>query len=90
MQKNPKVEVYFYNNVTDLMDVTQMRVTGEIEFLDDEEILQKAFEARASLEDVVGKPIRHLVQPFRIFTGEAHFWTMADILKEPELERVRF
>ena len=26
----------------------------------------------------------------RIKTGEAQFWTLADILKEPELERIRF
>ena len=90
LQKNPKVEVCFYNNAADPVDIIQMRVTGEIEFLDDEETLEKAFEARASLDEIEGKPVKPLVQPFRISTGEAHIWTMADILKEPETERIRF
>ena len=90
LQKNPKVEVCFYNNAADLADAKQMRVTGEIEFLDDEETLGKAYEARAFLEDIVGKPIKPFLRPCRISTGEAHFWTMGDILREPELERIQF
>ena len=27
---------------------------------------------------------------FRISHGEAHFWTIPDILKEPQLERIKF
>ena len=39
---------------------------------------------------IAGEPIEPLTEIFRIRSGEAHFWTMADILKEPELERIRF
>ena len=90
LQNNPKVELCFYNNAADLMDAKQMRVTGKVEFLDDEETLEKAYEARSFLEPGIGKPLRPLLRPVRISTGEAHFWTMADVLKEPELERLKF
>jgi pyridoxamine 5'-phosphate oxidase len=90
LQKNPKVELCFYNNPAELQGAKQMRVTGEVEFLDDEEIEEKAYQARSFLEAIAGKPIRPVTQVFRIATGEAHFWTMADILKEPELERLKF
>jgi len=86
LQQNPKVEVCFYNNAADLMDAKQMRVTGKIEFLDDKEIMEKAREARAFL----GESLQPLLQPFRISPGEAFFWTMADVLKAPELERIKF
>jgi pyridoxamine 5'-phosphate oxidase len=90
LQKNPKIEVCFFNNAQDPADWKQMRVAGKVEFLDDEETLDKAYENRAFLEAALGEPLRPLLLPIRIFTGEAHFWTMADILKEPEIERVKF
>jgi len=90
LQANPKVELCFYNNSADLMDATQLRVTGRVELLEDEETLARAYEARAFLDDIAGQPTKPLVQPFRISTGEAHFWTMADVLREPQLERITF
>ena len=39
---------------------------------------------------IVGQPTKPFVQPFRISAGEAHFWTMTDVLREPELERITF
>ena len=90
LQENPKVELCFYNNPADLADGIQMRLTGEVELLKDEETLAKAYEARAWVDDIVGRSTETLVQPFRIATGEAHFWTMADVLREPELERITF
>jgi pyridoxamine 5'-phosphate oxidase len=89
-KENPKVEICFYNNPPELQGAKQMRVTGEAEFLDDEELLEKAYQARAFLEELAGRPIKPLVEVFRISTGEAHFWTLQDVLKEPELERIRF
>ena len=49
LERNPKIELCFFNNPSELMDAKQLRVTGE-----------------------------------------AHFWTMHDVLREAELERVRF
>ena len=90
LKSSSKVEVCFYNNAADLKAAKQMRVTGEVELVDDQGLRKKVAEERAVLEQIVGKPIEPLMEVFRIHTGEAHFWTMADILKEPELERVRF
>jgi pyridoxamine 5'-phosphate oxidase len=90
LQKNPKIEVCFFNNAGDPANWKQMRVTGKVEFLDDEETLEKAYENRAFLDAALGRPAKPLLRPLRIFTGKAHFWTMADALKEPEIERVKF
>jgi uncharacterized pyridoxamine 5'-phosphate oxidase family protein len=90
LQQNPKVEVCFYNNATDPSGWKQLRVTGEIEFLEDEESLEKAYQNRSFLDDLLGFSVRPLVRPCRIATGEAHFWTLADNLKESEIERIRF
>lgn len=90
LKSNPKVEVCFYNNAADLKAAKQMRVAGEIELVDDDELRKKVAEERAALRQIVGKPIEPLIEVFRIPSGEAHFWTMADILKESELERTRF
>jgi uncharacterized pyridoxamine 5'-phosphate oxidase family protein len=90
LKANPKVEVCFYNNPAELSGAKQMRVTGEVEFLEDQETLDKAYETRAFLDDLAGRSIRPFVEVFRISSGEAHFWTLADVLKEPTLERIRF
>jgi uncharacterized pyridoxamine 5'-phosphate oxidase family protein len=90
LKANPKTEVCFYNNPAELGGAKQMRVTGEAELLEDEEALDEAYQTRAFLEQVVGRPLRPIFEVFRISSGEAHFWTMADVLKEPTLERIKF
>jgi len=90
LHKNPKVEVCFYNNPPGLQDTKQMRVTGEVEFLDDEQVREKAYQARSFLDAIVGYTVRPIIQVFRISTGEAHFWTLPDNLKEQGLERIKF
>ena len=90
LEANPKVEMCFYNNAAELGDAKMMRVTGESEFLDDPELNGKIAQERGFLEQMAGQPLEDLWRVFRIHTGEAHFWTMPDILKEPDLERIRF
>lgn len=90
LKKNPKIEVCFYNNPAELQDARQMRVTGEIEFLDDEELIGRVTQERAFLDQLAGQPLEGLWEVFRIHAGEAHFWTLQDTLKEPELERIKF
>jgi uncharacterized pyridoxamine 5'-phosphate oxidase family protein len=90
MQRNPKVEVCFYNNAADAADWKQLRVTGEVEFLEDEETLEKAYQNRSFVDDLVGYSVRPLVRPCRIATGEAHFWTAANNMKESEIEKLKF
>ena len=90
LHRNPKVEVCFFNQARDPMEWKMMRVTGKIEFVKNEAMFQKAMEQRAGLSQIVGKPVEPLVEIFRIHSGDAHFWMLKDILKEPQLEHVRF
>jgi uncharacterized pyridoxamine 5'-phosphate oxidase family protein len=83
LEQNPKAEVCFYNNAAGPAEWKQMRVTGEVEFLEDEESLEKAYQNRAWLDAIVGFSVKPYVRPCRIATGEAHFWTMADGSKTP-------
>jgi len=90
IKANPKVEVCFYNHPSDLMQARQMRVTGKMEPVDDPELQQRVVGEGAFLEDLTGMKLGYLWEVFRIHTGEAFFFTLADTLKEAELERVRF
>lgn len=83
LQQNPKAEVCFFNHAPAPGDWRQLRVAGEIEFLEDEESLEKAYQNRSWLDALVGFSIKPLVRPCRIATGEAHFWSMADDSKQP-------
>jgi pyridoxamine 5'-phosphate oxidase len=86
---NPKAEVCFYNNASDLMQAKQMRVTGMMELVKDEALTQKVASDRSFLDQLAGRPTAPLTTLFRLCQGEAHFWTMPDILKEDQLERVQ-
>ena len=91
LKKNPRVEVCYFNNAQNPMDVKMMRVTGKIEFLDDIALKTRILEERPFLRSLgIEKPEDPRIEIFRICTGEAHFWTLADNLKEPELERIKF
>jgi pyridoxamine 5'-phosphate oxidase len=90
LKKNPKVEICFYNNAADLADAKSMRVTGEIEWLDDRALASKIAKERDFLDQMAGMSLEDLWWVFRVGTGEAHFWTIPDVLKEPNLERIRF
>ena len=90
LKANPKVEICFYNNPEQLQDAKQMRVTGEIEWVEDSELFERVCEERAFIEQITGRPVRSVVELFRVHSGKAHFWTMMDILKEQQLERIRF
>jgi pyridoxamine 5'-phosphate oxidase len=90
LHANPKVEVCFYNGATELPDAVEMRVTGEVEFVDDAELTHKVAQERAALEGIIGRPLEPITEVFRIASGEARFWTLTDILKEEQLERIVF
>ncbi len=38
----------------------------------------------------VEKWITKIVSSFRVYNGEAHFWTMEDNMHESEIERIKF
>ena len=90
LHQNPRVEVCFYNGATELPEAQMMRLTGAVELLDDAELVRKVCEERAALEGIIGRPLEPIAEVFRIASGETRFWTLMDILKEPELEMLRF
>jgi pyridoxamine 5'-phosphate oxidase len=90
LHENPKVEVCFYNGATELPEAVEMRVTGEVEFVDDADLTHKVAQERAALEGIIGRPLEPITEVFRIASGTARFWRLTDILKERELEAVSF
>lgn len=85
LQSNPKVEMCFYNNESDLEKAKTMRLSGEVEFLDNPDLKKQLLQDWPFLQEA--EPVLEL---FRIRSGEAFFWTMNDVLKEKEIEKVRF
>lgn len=90
MEKNPKVELCFFNGAEDLMAAKMMRVTGSVELLRDEALNAKIVEERAFLEDLAGQPLGPVTEVFRVSSGKAVFWTMNDVLKERDLAWLEF
>ena len=73
MKANQKVEVCFFDTKAKGMD--QMRVSGQVEFIDDMKIREKLIEARPFLKDMgFGADSPKLVV-FRVAKCTAHFWT---------------
>ena len=90
MKQNTKVEICFYNNPAELQNAKEMRVTGEVEFVDDAEIKKQIYEKVKYLDDLAGQSIEPLLEIFRINSGDAHFWTLMDVLKESQIEHITF
>lgn len=90
LHNNPKVEVCFYNNPTDLSDAKEMRIKGIIEFVKEETIIEEVYQKIKFLEGFAGQSLRPSLEVFKLGTGDAHFWTLQDILKEPEIEHTIF
>jgi len=90
LKANPKLEVCFYNNPPTLQTAKMLRVTGKGEFLTDPALLKRGYEERKFLEDIAGQPLMPIMEVLRISSGDAHFWTMMDVLKEPQLEHIQF
>jgi len=90
LHRDPRVEVCFYNGASELPEARSLRVTGAAEFLDDAELVRQVSEERAALEEQIGRPLEPLAEVFRVGHGEARFWTLADILREHEVEIVAF
>jgi pyridoxamine 5'-phosphate oxidase len=73
MKANPKVEVCFFDTKAKGMD--QMRVTGQIEFVEELKIREKLLEARPFLKRMgFGADSLKLIV-FRVAKCTAHFWT---------------
>jgi pyridoxamine 5'-phosphate oxidase len=92
LKKNRKVEACFFAPDPGSGIGKQMRVSGEIEFIDDIALRIKALQDRPFLKQAYGieKPEDPILVLFRIPKGEVYFWTMESNLKESEIERIKF
>jgi len=86
LKANPKAEICFFNRSQELSGTRQLRVTGVMELVHDPALQARAVKDRGFLSKVVGRPVESLIEVFRLTSCDAHFWTMADVLKEPALE----
>lgn len=84
---NSKVELCFVT----LQPIKHLRITGHVEFVKDIELRNKALDERPFLR---GLGLNNADDPnfilFRVCSGEAHFWTWEDNLKEADIPRIRF
>ncbi len=87
MVANPKVELCFVI----LQPLKHLRVTGQVEFVEDMELKNKALAERPFLKAL---GMNSAEDPnfilFRMAHGEAHFWTWEDNLKEAQIPRIKF
>ncbi len=91
LRENPNVELCFFNGARDAAAGQELRVSGTVEFTDDPRLKQRLFELEPMLKQVDDQdPKNGVVRIFRVASGEAWFWTIKDILKERQLEHVRF
>ena len=67
-----------------------MRVTGEVESLNDPALRARLLEERSFLKALVKRPDDPLLAVFRIPNGEAWFWSMAENMREAQIPRIRF
>lgn len=72
LRANPKTEICFYKQ-KDMVDV-MLRVTGDVEFLDDNELREKVFKSRPFLRNLGYSSDSKDLLLFRIAHGEAYFF----------------
>lgn len=83
LKRNPKTEVCFYKHGN--QSGTTLRISGEVEFLDDKKLKEKVLNDRPFLKNfglTIDSPGLII---FRIAHGNAHFWTMETNLKPKEI-----
>jgi uncharacterized pyridoxamine 5'-phosphate oxidase family protein len=83
LQANNKVEFAFYR--PDEMVGTMLRVSGEIEFIDDVEVKKKVLADRPFLTELGLKAESPELVVFRVSKGEAHFWDWESNIKPKEM-----
>ena len=82
LAKNPKTEVCFYRH--EGMIGKMLRITGEVEFLNDRMLSEKVLKDRPFLKSFGLTVDSNQLVILRIAHGKAHFWTMETNLKAKE------
>jgi uncharacterized pyridoxamine 5'-phosphate oxidase family protein len=88
LKKNPNIEMCMLSQ--NPQDMKMLRVSGKVKFLHDIVLRTRLLEEVPFLKGLCSGPEDELLDVFQIYTGEAHFWTMENNLKESEIERVKF
>ncbi len=89
LKANNKIELCFYAPGSELGTV--MRITGKVEFVTDAALRKKVLSDRPFLNAMgVKGPDDPLLGIFRVHSGEAYFWTIANNMKEAEIKKTKF
>lgn len=84
---NKRVEICFYASEAHKV----MRVAGEVEFINDLELKARVLQDRPLLKGLgIEKAEDPLLVVFRIYKGEAFFWTRENTMKESNIDRIKF
>ena len=87
LQKNNKVEFSFFDPEAS----TVLRVSGVVEFINDIEVKRKCLEERTFLKDMgITTAEDPRLAIFKVYKGEAYFWTRRDSMKEADIPRIKF
>ncbi|MBI5025958.1 MAG: pyridoxamine 5'-phosphate oxidase family protein [Nitrospirae bacterium] len=84
LSKNPKVEICYCSQDFSRM----MRITGEFEIIDDRAKKQKLIDERDYLKRFKADDPQFIL--LRLSHGKARFWTLANNLRENELNIIEF
>jgi pyridoxamine 5'-phosphate oxidase len=85
LKENPKTEVCFFKSMPDKIPGMMLRITGEVEFLNDKNLKEKVLIERPFLKNFGFTSDSPGLIIFRIAHGKAHFWTMETNLKAKEI-----
>jgi len=92
LNENNRAEVCFYTPGPTGRLGPMLRVCGETEFIVGLEYKRRLLEERPFIKRLYGVEEAEDPGPviFRIFRGEAYFWTIEYNLRESEVERIKF
>jgi pyridoxamine 5'-phosphate oxidase len=90
LRKNPKVELGFYNPGEGMGNMQMVRITGEMEMVNDAGLEKKLFEARPWLGQIRAAYPNEKIFIFRIAHGQAQYWNMGVNCKEKDIAPIVF
>ena len=87
LKANPRTELCFFS----LDAMRMLRVTGEVEFLEDIPLKTRLLEDMPFLKEMgVTGPEDRSIAVFRVARGEAYFWSMGENMRESVSAPIRF
>ncbi len=90
LRDNPKVELGFTCVAQDMSELQMVRITGNIEQVEDPGLEKKLFEDRPWLNQVFEAYPDDRIFIFRIPHGEAQYWDMSRNCREKDISPIAF